>query len=353
MKVTRDELEDAVRNEIISQDQAGRLYEFLNRTAQGNRSSKPSHPFGFSTVLYYMGGLIAIGAMTLFMNFGWEMFGGWGILFLSLAYAVAGLYLAVRFRNRGYDLPASLCAAFVIAITPLAIYGFQKAMGWWPDMVVYREYHHYIRWHWIYMEVSTLVVGAVVFYFFCYPFLLMPVAVTLWYMSLDVASGIAPGHADTMLRTSVTMWFGLVILWAAITVDLRVAFRSRSSGDYAFWLYMSGVAAFWGGMMSRFHHGEAERFLSLLINILLVAVGVVLVRRVFVVFGAMGCTFYLGHLAWSVFKNSLFFPFALTAVGFAIIYAGILWQRNEHKAARRLRRLLPAQIRRLLDERLA
>ncbi len=353
MKVTRDELEEAVRNGIISQDQAERLYEFLDRTTRKNRVPEPSSPFGFSTVLYYMGGLIAIGAMTLFMNLGWEMFGGWGILSLSLAYAGAGLYLALRFRDRGYDLPASMCAAFVIAITPLAIYGFQKAMGWWPDMVVYREYHHYIRWHWIYMEVGTLVVGAVVFYLFRYPFLLMPVAVTLWYMSLDVASGIAPGHADTMLRASVTMWFGLVILCAAIAIDLRVVFRSSRPADYAFWLYMSGLAAFWGGMMARFHHGEAERFLSLLINILLVAVGVVLVRRVFVVFGAVGCTFYLGHLAWSVFKDSLLFPFALTAVGLAIIYAGILWQRNERRAASRLRRLLPVRIRRLLDERLA
>jgi hypothetical protein len=43
-----------------------------------------------------MGGLIAIGAMTLFMNLGWESFGGWGIFFISLAYAGIGFKLVGR-----------------------------------------------------------------------------------------------------------------------------------------------------------------------------------------------------------------------------------------------------------------
>jgi len=74
MKVTKKNLEMAVAEEIISHDQAEKLYDYL----AASPSIGPS--FDFTYVLYYMGGLIAIGAMTLFMNLGWESFGGWGIL---------------------------------------------------------------------------------------------------------------------------------------------------------------------------------------------------------------------------------------------------------------------------------
>jgi hypothetical protein len=37
--------------------------------------------------------------MTIFMNLGWESFGGWGIFFISLLYAGVGLKLASVFRS--------------------------------------------------------------------------------------------------------------------------------------------------------------------------------------------------------------------------------------------------------------
>ena len=129
--------------------------------------------FDFTHVLYYMGGLIAIGAMTLFMNLGWEKFGGWGIFFIALAYAGIGIKLANNFQNKGHAIPAGICATFVVALTPLAIYGLQQAMGWWPDATPYRAYHIYIKWHWIFMELGTLAVGAVLAWRYRYPFLLM------------------------------------------------------------------------------------------------------------------------------------------------------------------------------------
>ena len=111
MKVTRKKLESAVAEEIISQEQSDNLYNFL----QALPANGPS--FDFTHVLYYMGGIIASGAMTLFMNLGWENFGGWGILLISLAYAAIGLKLAGNFRKNGHAIPAGICAAFVIALT--------------------------------------------------------------------------------------------------------------------------------------------------------------------------------------------------------------------------------------------
>ena len=118
MKINREILDSAVEANILSSDQARNLLEHLN----GQPAVGPS--FDFTHVLYYLGGLIAIGAMTLFMNLGWESFGGAGILVIALVYALTGVLLTNRFRSKGYAIPAGICATFVVALTPLAIYGF-------------------------------------------------------------------------------------------------------------------------------------------------------------------------------------------------------------------------------------
>lgn len=341
MNLTKKNLESAVTEKIISQGQADRLVDFLKALP----STGPS--FDFTHILYYMGGLVAIGAMTLFMNMGWENFGGWGIFFISLAYAGIGLKLTNNFQRKGHAIPAGICATFVVALSPLAIYGIQQAMGWWPDDTTYREYHRYIKWHWIYLELGTLAVGAIIARLYRYPFLLMPIAVTLWYMSMDTAAMLAGGRPDFELRAMVSMYFGLAMTLLAFWVDIR----SAKSGDYAFWLYLFGVMAFWGGMTSQHSDSELSKFIYCCINLLLVVVGVTIVRRVFVIFGAIGCTIYLGHLANEVFKDSWLFPITLTAIGLGIIYLGLFWQKNEKKITQQVRGCLPGSLRELLEER--
>jgi hypothetical protein len=341
MKITKNKLELAVAEEIISQEQANNLFDFLKALP----STGPN--FDFTHVLYYMGGLIAIGAMTLFMNLGWENFGGWGIFFISLAYAAVGLKLANNFQKNGHAIPAGICAAFAVALTPLAIYGLQQGMGWWPEGSTYREYHRYIKWHWIYLELGTLAIGAVIAYIYRYPFLQMPIAVTLWYMSMDIAAMLVGGRPHFELRALVSMYFGLAMTLFAFWVDIR----SSKSGDYAFWLYLFGIIAFWGGMTSQHSDSEISKFIYFCVNLSLIGVGVVIVRRVFVIFGAIGCSIYLGHLADKVFKDSWLFPIALTAIGLGIIYLGLIWQKNEKKITQKIRSYLPLPLRELLAER--
>ena len=339
MKITRKNLDDAVGENIITAEQAVKLHDYLNSLP----TTGPA--FNFTNVLYYLGGLIAIGAMTLFMNLGWESFGGWGIFFISLAYAGVGLKLTDMFREKGHAIPAGICATFVVALTPLAIYGLQQALGLWPDESVYRGYHRYIKWHWIYMELGTLAAGTIVAWRYRYPFLIMPIAVTLWYMSMDVAVMIMSDHFDFEFRAQISMVFGLLMIFVALWVD----FRSWEKADYAFWLYIFGVIAFWGGMTAQDSDNEISKFIYFCVNIFMIALGVMLVRRVFVVFGALGACIYLGHLAWNVFEESWFFPITLTAIGLLIIYLGVLWQKNEKLLTEKARSFLPHKLREFLE----
>jgi hypothetical protein len=50
-------------------------------------------------------------------------------------------------------------------------------------------------------------------------------------------------------------------------------------------------------------------------NLALLALSVLLQRRVFTVFAAVGVFSYLVHLASTIFADSVMFPFILTAIG--------------------------------------
>ena len=341
MKITREALQSAVEKNILSSEQANNLIEHL-------RSSPDTGPtFDFTHVLYYLGGLIAIGAMTLFMNLGWESFGGLGIFFISLIYAGIGILLTNKFQSKGYAIPAGICATFVVALTPLAIYGIQQALGVWPDDTTYQEYHRYIKWHWLYMELGTLAVGAAIAWKYKYPFLIMPIAVTLWYLSMDITAMLSGGDITWDLRKLVSMYSGLLIIGLAFWVDIR----ARRGADYAFWLYIFGVLAFWCGLSLQHSDSELSKFIYFSINVIMIGIGVLLVRRVFVVFGAIGSCGYLAHLAENVFQDSWLFPIALTAIGLLVIYLGVLWQKNEEAITRKVRGILPVAFRELLESR--
>ncbi|MDN7135607.1 DUF2157 domain-containing protein [Pseudidiomarina terrestris] len=339
MDVTKKKLAEAADKNIISNQQAERLYEFL--AAQ----SQDVPRFTFTHVLYYLGGLIAIGAMTVFMNLGWESFGGPGIVAIAIVYAVIGLKVTNSFAAKNLVIPAGICAAFVVCLTPLAIYGFQQWLGVWPDESVYRDYHRYIKWHWLYMELGTLAVGIIIAWKYKYPFLIMPIAVTLWYMTMDITAMISGGDVSWELRKLVSLFSGLLMIGLAFWVDIR----SHKKADYAFWIYIFGVLAFWGGLSLQYSDSELSKFIYFCINLLMIGVGALLVRRVFVVFGAIGSACYLGYLAFDVFEDSWLFPIALTAVGLGIIYLGILWQKHEKTITKKSRLLLPAPLREMLE----
>lgn len=343
MKLTPALLQEATAQGVLTPAQADQLWQFLQQRQQVTASFNASH------ILYYVGGLLAIGAMSVFMNLGFERYGGSGIVVIGLCYALLGVALTERFRKRAeWTIPAGICATFVLSLTPLIVYGLQQALGYWQSETHYQDYHHYIDWRWLLMEKATLVVGAVLLWRYKLAFLMMPIAVTLWYLSMDLTPFLFQQQDEMwQLRKWVSLWFGVVVIGLAIMVDIR----TRSPQDYAFWLYLAGVLAFWGGLTSMDSSHELGKFIYFLINLGLLLLGAILVRRVFAVFAAFGIVAYLSHLAYDVFKDSMLFPVVLTVIGFAVIYAGLCWQRHQARLSTTLRSYLPPSIQQMLARR--
>jgi len=340
MNVSKDDLTWAASEGVISTQQVEALWGALER----RQGAGPK--FDLPHVAYYFGALIVIGAMGWFMTLGWERFGGGGIFLISVAsalcFALAGRTLWYKEKLK---VPGGLLFTMAVCTTPLAIYGLERFAGIWPqgDPGVYRDYHIWVKGSWFLMEVGTILAGVVALRFIRFPFLTAPIAFSLWYMSMDLTP-LLFGQPDFTWnqRLWVSLWFGLAVLLVSYIID------RRTKGDYAFWGYLFGMLAFWGGLSLMESGSEFRRLLYGLINVGLIFLSVLLDRRVFIIFGSLGVFGYLGHLSYRVFKDSLMFPFVLSVLGILIIYLGIKYQRNRDVIDRSILRLMPEQLRQLL-----
>lgn len=345
MTLTDEDLRWAVSEGILSAEQATTLQERL----AARLSSRPR--FDAVHVAYYGGALIVIVAMGWFVTEAWERVGGLGLLGVAVVYAAA-FVLAGRtlWDQNKLVVPGGLLFVMAVCMTPLAVYGLERATGLWlqGDPGSYRGYYEWIKGSWFPMEVGTIVIGLLVLRSRRFAFLTAPIAFALWFMSMDVAPLLFGKTTVTgNEREWVSVVFGLVVLLLAYLTDLRV----RAAEDLAFWGYLFGLLSFWGGLSVMDSGSEWLRFLYALINVSLIVLSVILRQRAFIVFGSLGVLGYLGHLSYTVFKDSLLFPVALTMIGIFVIWLGVTYQRNAHELERVIQERLPEGLRNLVPER--
>lgn len=335
----------ATKHNIITPEQMHAILALSPHALSSNNSYKNASlaqrpKFNLSHLLYYFGGLLAIGAMSLFMTLGFDQFGSVAIIAICLCYAVAGGGLARFFWQKNLLTPYSLTLGFILCLVPLLVFAIQDVMGIWQSGTHYQDYHAWIDWQWLMMEFAMLAVGAVMLWRFKRAFLMLPIAVTLWYMSMDIVPLINDMELDFELRSLVSLYFGLLIIGLALWIDIRQD-RKLDGQDFAFWLYIVGVLTFWGGLTLQDSDSELAKFLYFLINLAMMFVGVLLRRRVFMVFGVIGSLYYMGHLARDLFENSMIFPLIMTFVGLGVVFLGIYWQRHQEQIYRKLMAMLP------------
>jgi len=341
MKITKNDLLSASNEGVITSQQASQVWDFLSA------QKKDAPKFDIVHVAYYFGAFIIMSAMGWFMNDAWNEFGGGGLAAIATLYAL-GFVLAGRhfwFRE-GLKVPGGLLFTLAVWMTPLAVFGFEKMMGWWPqaDPGTYRDYYHWIKGGWCFMEIGTVLAGLIALKFVKFPFLTFPIAFALWFMSMDLTPLLFGGdqYVNFETRKFVSLYFGLIVLIATYLVD------RRSKEDFAFWGYLFGLLAFWGGLSMMESTSELSKFTYCLINLTLIMISVLFQRKVFIVFGAIGVFGYIGHLAEKVFADSLLFPVALCVIGCLIMFFGIQYQRHYKSIETYLANAIPDNLRRLL-----
>lgn len=306
--------------------------------------------FTFSHVLYYFGGLLTIGAMSLFMTLAWAALGAWGSAALATGYLLAAWRVAAHLKQKALPVPAGILATLAVCLVPLVVWSVQVGLGLWPEGggQHFGQYHQHINWRWLTLEFATLVAAVVMLRAIQLPFMVMPVAVTLWYMNMDLGHLLMQKDGfDWQFTRDLSLVFGLGTCALAVWVDVRTrqATEDAARQDFAFWLYIFGALMFWAGLSLREGGSEWAKAGYGAINLCLVLGGAAIGRRVFTVLGGLGVAIYLGYLSHRVFQDSLVFTFALTLLGLGVVALGVWWQRREATIHAALAAWLPRPLR--------
>lgn len=336
LKIDADDLARAVSAGVLQPGQDRALLDFLQHNPPAQRAS-----FQLTHVAFYFGALLIMAAMGWLMTEAWMRVGDIALLLLGAGYMLLLTLIGHQLWQRGQQIPGGLLGAVAVSLTPLVVFALQRLSGWWPQDDTQHDYHDYYVWvqgGWLMMEAATLLVGLAMLRVLPFPFIVMPMALALWFMSMDLTEWLFGTGFDWEQRRFVSLWFGLLLLICSLWVD------GRTRQDFAFWGYLAGLLAFWGGLSLMDSGSELDKALYCLINLGLMGMAVLLRRPLFMVFGALGVSGYLGHLAHSVFEDSLLFPLVLSLLGLGVIALGLKYQKHREQLTHHLRQQLPAAL---------
>jgi hypothetical protein len=320
MRIDKPQLERAMSELGFTREQTALLWSKLDSTPGVESRFEPAH------VGYFFGALLIIGAMGWSITDGWDRFAGWQLAAIALVYAALFVVTGSRaWRKSIYRIPGGLLITMAVCMTPLAVYGLERQFHLWPqlDPGSYTSFHPLIDASWVGMEVGTVLAALVAIRYFKFPFLTAPAAYALWYMSMDL-TGLIFGKAWIFRQLCVvSAIFGLLMLLIAYWLE------GKSDLDFSFWGYLFGLLAFTGGLSLMESHSELSKFGYLLIHIALVGISLLLKRKVFLAFGAIGIFGYLSNEGYTHFRNSVAFPFVLSVIGIVLIFLAMQYKRNE------------------------
>jgi hypothetical protein len=130
------------------------------------------------------------------------------------------------------------------------------------------------------------------------------------------------------LRTMISIAFGSAMIIFSLFLD------RKKKKDFAFWGYLIGVFAFWISISHKLileTESEWGRSFYCALNVLLLVLGAIVERRVFIVFGIGGFLIYLGDLAFRHFFTYKAFPLVLSFIGIHVIFLGMLVKKYSPK----------------------
>ena len=320
MKISEQDLERAAEEAGLSSQQSQLIWKYLKAKPGVQGSFEAAH------VGYFFGALLVIGAMGWFITNGWDSFEGWQLSALAGGYAVIFVTVArPLWRQPLFRVPAGLLVTVAVCMTPLAVYGIERQMHLWPssDPGSYTRFHPFIHASWLIMEVGTVFTSLLALHFFEFPFLTAPACYALWYMSMDATALIFGRSWQWQDECLISAIFGAVLLLIAYFLDRKTAV------DYSYWGYLFGLLMFTGGLSGMNTGHELAKFGYFLAHLGLIFASLWLQRKVFLVFGGLGVFGYLCDEAYTYFKNSVAFPFVLTMIGIAIIFAAMAYKKRE------------------------
>ena len=319
LRIRSEHLQQAERRGLIPADSAAALWADLRHQLDETPT------FGLQHVFYYMGALLMLLPLTVLAGLWIVAIGAPGVLVLAPLVGTAAWLVAEQLERAGRRIASGIFGCLAIAMAPAAVWALLALTGS-PTGGSLRDFHRVIDARWLVMEAATLIVSAALLARLRQPFMVLPVAVTLWYIGLDLTAGASTG-VSYRTQSLYTLAYGAALLGLAWHVQRRQSVPER---DFAYWLWMFGALTFWHALALVCWPPTGWRYaLYGVVNLAMVITGALVQRRVLTVLGALGAISYLGYLSLQVFGNRIAFPLVMLLLGSVVIVLALRWPSIE------------------------
>jgi hypothetical protein len=319
MKYTNEQLKDAVKNNIFTQEQMDAFKTFANNS--NDQISK------LLKVLYYGGGFLIISAMTWLIGTSLASLGKIGVVvFVSLYLIVFFISGYILFYRKKLEIAGGLLFSVSISLVPLLVFCILRLANFWEIGTEYEDFYIWIKGRFIVLELCAIAFAVPILLKTKFPFIVFLIAFALWFMSMDIEPIIfEKAKATWTERAIVSRIFGFIMIIIGYICDIK--FKK----DYSFWLYLFGLLTLTSGF-SVFYNSDNFMFIVFgMVHILMIVFSIILDRNVFLVFGSIGIIEFLGRLSYKYFKGFFLFPFSLTVIGVILIICGVYYQKHKVK----------------------
>lgn len=314
MKIVKSDLSKASEKGILRGDQVDPLWAFL----EGKEGSFKGQ------LLYYLGGVVAVGGMVCFMEVGNKILSDILLALSSLIFALIFWGFGYQFwvKRKLYSLGSFFAIAAVLAV-PFIIYHLEKGWGVWGG----GDYSglYWIRdGGWIPLELGLIGAALATVRFIPAPLLMLPLLSGVWLLSIDLTELWIQDETHFFLAWQwVSLVLGVLFLLTGYFVD------RKKRGDFALWIYLFSLMSIDVGLTLLWGKGEGILLLFPLVSVGLMGLSLLLKRKIFLFVGGLNLIGYLAHLSYTFFNNPLLFIFSLMVVGFLTILTGVFWSKKK------------------------
>lgn len=347
MMIKRETLEAAASAGMLKYAQIDNLLVFLAQEELKKSRSSDSGRFN-AALLYTVGGLFALGAAAVFAVLAIGALGIGAMLWFAVLYGLCAVGVSQWCAQRGMGFVASMFALIAVVLTGAAMFAYLHLQADWRGG---------LEMLWRLGVVGTgeprvlailgaaLATALTLLIWLRLPFLVLPIAALVWLAGLEIVPAmLLHSNSLTLIGLAATMAdighvFSVLLGLGLITAGLFIDWTRRPVDEgFAFWAYFSGLLAFGAGLM----HLAAGTWLGVALFIVvqlgLVAAGMVLGRRLFEAFGILGVALILGHATWQIFHQSEVFVWILTAQNLAVLAIAAWWWKSRAAWVERLPR---------------
>jgi hypothetical protein len=321
----------AVSRKIVSQSQSEKMIKFFHELKYKHRTSVAivTGLVSFALVLGAFGAAVA------------ETVGASGLLAVSLLYAsVTGVFSWFLISKREKRFAGGISALISVSMFPFVIASLEQLLGLWPeDLALFQGYHFWVYGSWLMIELTTIGAGCIAIALTRCPFILIPVLLSLWHFSMDIASIIAQQHYESQGSAQAgSIIFGITLLFIAYVLD------RKTREDYSFWGYFFGCFALFAGISSMAAPAPVI-FAAVVCFIVLSLTGAFfLERRLLFIIGNLSMFAVVSLLMSNAFTDTAVLFFSLSALGTAQISVFFLYLRRETDLFRSFEKKLPRSL---------